>query len=69
MEKISSELPCAKSYSDDSIPSINKIRTLLSYPVRRLKGIICNTVSSGIRLGSLGLFKVETHNTNQRRSK
>jgi hypothetical protein len=45
-------LPRAKNYSDDRIPSIDEIKIFLSYPDRRLKGIICTMASSGIRLGA-----------------
>lgn len=56
-KKISRGLPRAKNYSDDRIPNIDEIKTLLSYPDRRLKGIICTMASSGIRLGAWDYLK------------
>lgn len=51
-KKISRGLPRARNYSDDRIPTIEEIRTLLAYPDRRLKGLIYTMSSSGIRLGA-----------------
>jgi integrase len=51
-KKISRGLPRARNYSDDRIPTSTEIITLLSYPDRRLKGLIYTMSSSGIRLGA-----------------
>jgi integrase len=56
-KKISRGLPRARNYSDDRIPTIDEIRTLLSYPDRRLKGLIYTMSSSGIRLGAWDYLK------------
>lgn len=47
-KKISRELPRAKNYADDRIPTIEEIRKLLEYPDRRLKAIIYGHKSIGI---------------------
>jgi len=49
-KKISRGLPRSRNYSDDRIPTIDEIRTLLEYPDRRLKAILYTLASSGIRL-------------------
>lgn len=56
-KKISRGLPRARNYSDDRIPTIEEIRTLLCYPDRRLHGIIYTMSSSGIRLGAWDYLK------------
>ncbi len=56
-KKISRGLPRARNYSDDRIPTIDEIRTLLEYPDRRLKAIIYTLASSGIRLGAWDYLK------------
>lgn len=56
-KKISRGLPRARNYSDDRIPTIDEIRTLLEYPDRRLKGLIYTMSSSGIRLGAWDYLK------------
>ncbi len=56
-KKISRGLPRARNYSDDRIPTIEEIRTLLCYPDRRLKAVICTMSSSGIRLGAWDYLK------------
>ena len=56
-KKISRGLPRARNYSDDRIPTIEEIRTLLAYPDRRLKGLIYTMSSSGIRLGAWDFLK------------
>jgi len=56
-KKISRGLPRARNYSDDRIPTIEEIRTLLEYPDRRLKAIIYTLASSGIRLGAWDYLK------------
>ena len=56
-KKISRGLPRARNYSDDRIPTIEEIQTLLEYPDRRLKAIIYTLASSGIRLGAWDYLK------------
>lgn len=56
-KKISRGLPRARNYSDDRIPTLEEIRTLLEYPDRRLKAIIYTLASSGIRLGAWDYLK------------
>jgi integrase len=56
-KKISRGLPRARNYSDDRIPTIEEIRTLLEYPDRRLKAIIYTIASSDIRLGAWEYLK------------
>ncbi len=56
-KKISRGLPRARNYSDDRIPTMEEIRTLLEYPDRRLKAIIYTWTSSGIRLGAWDYLK------------
>ena len=56
-KKISRGLPRARNFSDDRIPTIEEIRTLLAYPDRRLKGLIYTMSSSGIRLGAWDYLK------------
>ena len=56
-KKISRGLPRARNYSDDRIPTMEEIRTLLEYPDRRLKAIIYTLTSSGIRLGACDYLK------------
>lgn len=56
-KKISRGLPRARNYSDDRIPTMEEIRTLLEYPDRRLKAIIYTMASSGIRLGAWDYLK------------
>lgn len=57
-KKISRGLPRARNYSDDRIPAIEEIRTLLSYPDRRVKGLIYTMSSSEIRWTEYGVNSV-----------
>jgi len=56
-KKISRGLPRARNYSDDRIPTVEEINTLLAYPDRRLKALIYTMSSSGIRLGAWDFLK------------
>jgi integrase len=66
-KKLTRGLPRARNYADDRIPSIEELRKLMEYPDRRIRCIVITMVSSGIRLGRLGLFKMGRHTANRTR--
>jgi hypothetical protein len=51
-KKISRKLPTGRHYADDRAPSREEIKTLLTYPDRRIKPLLLLMVSSGIRIGA-----------------
>jgi hypothetical protein len=52
-KKITRGLPRGRKYSvDDRTPTLEEIRKLVAYPDRRIKSIVYNMTSSGIRLGA-----------------
>ncbi len=57
-KKISRGLPRARNYSDDRIPTMEEIRTLLEYPDRRLKAIIYTLDFIWYSPWCMGLFKM-----------
>ncbi len=63
-KKITRGLPRARNYSDDRIPTIQEIRTLLAYPDRRLKGNNLHHVFVWNSFGCLGLFKMGSYKAN-----
>ena len=51
-KKISKGMPAVKNYSDDRVPTMDEIHTLLEHPDRRIRPIVLVMLSSGIRVGS-----------------
>jgi hypothetical protein len=51
-KRITKGLPRAKNSSNDRAPTIEEIRKLVEYPDRRIKPVVYNMTSGGIRLGA-----------------
>lgn len=50
--KIAKGIPYARRASNDRAPTVDEIRSIIGYPDRRIKPIVCTMFSSGIRLGA-----------------
>jgi hypothetical protein len=66
-KKITRGLPKGKMYADDRAPTLEEIHKIIDYPDRRIKPIVYTMASSGIRVGALGPFEVETYISNFQR--
>ena len=60
-KKITRGVSRGKRYASDRIPTLEEIRKIVEYPDRRIKPIVYTMCSSGIRLGAMGLSKMETY--------
>ncbi|MCP8317805.1 MAG: hypothetical protein H3Z51_13240 [archaeon] len=56
-KKISKRIPKGQQYGQDRAPNIDEIKTILTYPDRRIKPVVLTMESSGIRIGSWDYLK------------
>ena len=51
-KKISRQMPYSNGQAQDRIPDEEEIKNLIEYPDKRIKGIVCTMISSGMKIGS-----------------
>jgi len=56
-KKISKRIPKGRQYGRDRAPTMDEIKTILTYPDRRIKPTILTMASSGIRIGAWDYLK------------
>jgi hypothetical protein len=56
-KRIQKGLPRPRKFAEDRAPTLEEIRTIMEFPDRRIKAIVCTMVSSGIRVGAWDYLK------------